>query len=96
MALIRGLRGNFPCPICLVPQDMQHDLTLTYDLRTAKDTQRILKDADKLQYGYQREELVKSKGLRYIKASLKFSLLKFTDDANTCIECILVHAKIRC
>ncbi|KIK31487.1 hypothetical protein CY34DRAFT_58649, partial [Suillus luteus UH-Slu-Lm8-n1] len=33
MALIRGLKGKFPCPVCLVPQDEQYILT-THKLRT--------------------------------------------------------------
>ena len=67
MALIRGLRGLCPCPICLVPNDKQADIVTLYPLRTSKDTLRIIKEADELQLQGEREELLKSYGLRYIK-----------------------------
>ncbi|KAG2078672.1 hypothetical protein BDR04DRAFT_1124392 [Suillus decipiens] len=33
MALIQGLKGKFPCPVCLVPQDEQ-SILCTHELRT--------------------------------------------------------------
>ncbi|KAH9985222.1 hypothetical protein BJV74DRAFT_878709 [Russula compacta] len=71
------IEGNFPCPICLVPQEMQHDLTRTYPLRSAKDTQKIIQHADELPFGYLKEDLLKSQGLRYIKNA--FWLMKHSD-----------------
>lgn len=39
MTLLRGLKGNFPCPICLVPRESQWDLSQSFHLRTANDSQ---------------------------------------------------------
>jgi hypothetical protein len=67
MALIRGSGGLCPCPICLIPKDKQSDLSISYTLRTAKDTQNVLKRADACNYDYEKQDLLKPLGLRYIK-----------------------------
>jgi hypothetical protein len=92
MALIRGSRGLFPCPICFVPLDKQSDLTQVYDLRTARDSQNTLKAADELEYNYQRELILKAKGLRYIKASGNTFDLGILIRKKFCIECFLANA----
>lgn len=65
MALIRGEKGLYPCPICLVPRDQQSDLSRSYTLRTAAHTQEFYEAGLKLR-ATEREELLKSKGLRNV------------------------------
>jgi hypothetical protein len=75
MSLIRGVKGLCPCPICLVPKEKQADLSVSYPLRTAKDTMKILREADSCQYAYQREDILKSHGLRNVKVKFQMSIL---------------------
>jgi hypothetical protein len=44
MALIHGLKGKFPCPICLVPQDEQL-ANHVFALRTTCSSQHVLHTA---------------------------------------------------
>ena len=41
MALIRGVKANYPCPICLVPKEDLSNLSNTYELRTTASMQGI-------------------------------------------------------
>ncbi|KAF8258702.1 hypothetical protein EI94DRAFT_1910877 [Lactarius quietus] len=43
MALIRGAGGKLPCPICLVPSDQLSNISRTWPLRDAEQTQGLLK-----------------------------------------------------
>ncbi|KAG1904847.1 uncharacterized protein F5891DRAFT_1126584 [Suillus fuscotomentosus] len=45
MSLIRGLKGKFLCPVCLVPQDMQSIYTEELTLHTSAESQQVLKTA---------------------------------------------------
>ncbi|KAF8066566.1 hypothetical protein FPV67DRAFT_1196119 [Lyophyllum atratum] len=45
MSLIRGLKGHFPCPICLVPNALQSDLSQTFMLRTQPESESIVRTA---------------------------------------------------
>jgi hypothetical protein len=65
MALIRGEKGLYPCPICLVPSDQQSNLSRFHTLRTAVHTQEIYEAGLKLK-ATEREELLKSEGLRNV------------------------------
>ena len=65
MALIRGVKSKFPCPVCLVP-DIQLSDGSTHPPRTSEDMQRVYVEADALPSG-EREEHLKSHGLRYVK-----------------------------
>ncbi|KAH9993319.1 hypothetical protein BJV74DRAFT_771077, partial [Russula compacta] len=47
-----------PCPICLVKSDALADISTTWPLRTAADTQMVIKDARKLQSAAEREKLL--------------------------------------
>ncbi|THG93164.1 hypothetical protein EW026_g7995 [Hermanssonia centrifuga] len=42
MALTRGVKSHFPCPICLVPSDPQKNVSETYPQRTPQEAQDIL------------------------------------------------------
>ena len=48
MSLIRGYGGKLPCPICLAPEEKLSDVTATWPLRTAAQTQQVLKEAQAL------------------------------------------------
>lgn len=66
MALIRGEKGLFPCPICLVPKNEQADLTKTHERRTAEHTQEIFEAGLELSAA-EHEELLKSEGMRNVE-----------------------------
>ncbi|KZP29511.1 hypothetical protein FIBSPDRAFT_727366 [Athelia psychrophila] len=66
MALIRGIKCNFPCPKCEVPRIELLDYTKKYTIRTAKNTSEYLKQASKLK-GDAKEEKLKDHGLRNVK-----------------------------
>ena len=70
MALIRGLMGLYPCPICFVPWDEQSDLTTENPLRTGIESQEILKNARAQRLLGEREEILKDHGLRDIDVRL--------------------------
>lgn len=44
MSLIQGLGGHLPCPICLVPKEQLSDVSETWPLRGAEQTQNLLRD----------------------------------------------------
>lgn len=69
MALIRGATGNYPCPICLVPNDEQSDPTKTYPLRTTEDMKEIYDEVQDLS-AVDREKQLKDAGLRDIEVQL--------------------------
>lgn len=64
MALIRGSKGLYPCPRCFVPHDQLSDLSQTYDKRTAAGTITILNQVEGLNRKQDKENLLKSYGLR--------------------------------
>ena len=64
MALICGSGGNFPCPICLVPNEEQNDLEKTYPLRTTKTMKHIVEQALRSSTKAAGDHLLKDVGLR--------------------------------
>lgn len=66
MALIRGLKGKFPCPICLVPQDKQ-SANRVFTLRTSRDSQHVLRAARAKRTEKEREEDLKACSLRNVE-----------------------------
>ncbi|EKM76684.1 hypothetical protein AGABI1DRAFT_93876 [Agaricus bisporus var. burnettii JB137-S8] len=62
MALIRGLKSGFPCPVCLVPRDLQWDLSKDFSLRTQAATQAILYETMMLPTQEQRNTFLKDSG----------------------------------
>lgn len=66
MALVRGTNSNFPCPVCLVPNEKLHDGVI-YDLRTSESMERAYSEAEGMRTAEEREEHLKSYGLRYIR-----------------------------
>ncbi|KAJ7263191.1 hypothetical protein B0H12DRAFT_1209494 [Mycena haematopus] len=65
MALIRGLRGLYPCPICFVKSDEQSNLSKISTLRTSTKAQEAVKRARSLN-AEAREDLLKDMGLRNV------------------------------
>lgn len=48
MALIRGLKGNYPGPICMIKREEQSDTTNIAPLRTSYGTREIVERGRKL------------------------------------------------
>ncbi|KAJ7500378.1 hypothetical protein B0H11DRAFT_2155479 [Mycena galericulata] len=66
MALIRGLRGLYPCPICFVKSDEQSDVTIVPEFRSSKHSQEAVQRARTLN-AEGREDLLKGLGLRNVE-----------------------------
>jgi hypothetical protein len=67
MALIRGLKGLYPCPMCLVPQEQQSDLSQIFPLRTQQGSEALFHQAQALNRVEDKERLLKSQSLRMVK-----------------------------
>ncbi|KAJ7742490.1 hypothetical protein DFH07DRAFT_750448 [Mycena maculata] len=65
MALIRGLRGLYPCPICLVKSDEQSDVTVVPEARSTSHSYGTVQKARTLN-AEGREDLLKASGLRNV------------------------------
>lgn len=72
LALIRGLGGLCPCPVCLIPKGVLSDLTTSYPDRTSAETEALV-NATYNTKG-EREKIIKQYGLRPITVSLYLSL----------------------
>ncbi|KAI0027107.1 hypothetical protein K488DRAFT_74803 [Vararia minispora EC-137] len=68
MALTRGSGGKFPCPICLVPASQQTDLLTRHPLRTAEQSQQVVKDARLKPTLEQRDQLLSDYGLHNVES----------------------------
>lgn len=66
MALTRGITSNFPCPVCLVPREEQHDVTKTFNLRSTDEMHEIYTLSQDLS-AKDREEYLKDVGLRNVE-----------------------------
>ncbi|KAJ6455239.1 hypothetical protein C8R45DRAFT_1056741 [Mycena sanguinolenta] len=66
MALIRGLRVLFPCPICYVKQEEQSHLSKPLDLRTSEQSQQTVTEARKLKSKQARDQVLKSHVIRNV------------------------------
>ncbi|KAJ6628855.1 hypothetical protein B0H10DRAFT_2260023 [Mycena sp. CBHHK59/15] len=66
MALIRGLQGMYPCPICFVPWNEQSDLSMEHPLRTGSGSQHIVEEARTQRTKEEREAHLKDHGLHDI------------------------------
>lgn len=72
MALIRGLKGLFPCPICLVPRDEQSNLSIarTFELRTQTGSQNLVERALSSATLAEAEIILKEQSLRPVQVLL--------------------------
>ncbi|KAG1730131.1 uncharacterized protein EDB91DRAFT_1239146 [Suillus paluster] len=77
MALIRGLMGKFPCPICLVPHNELSNTLNVYPLRTSVDTKALCARAQESTTLQAREQILSSQSLRNVDSS--FDVLEHTD-----------------
>ncbi|KAF9537471.1 hypothetical protein CPC08DRAFT_651734 [Agrocybe pediades] len=66
MAAMRGNKGLYPCPICLVHADDQCDLSKDFILRTTESMQSVYNESQSMNASG-REELLKSYSLRNVK-----------------------------
>lgn len=66
MALIRGLKGKFPCPVCLVPQDEQSVLA-THEFRTRHQSEDVLRTARLKPSEKEKEAHLKAFSLRNVE-----------------------------
>ncbi|KAI0700322.1 hypothetical protein BC835DRAFT_1304172 [Cytidiella melzeri] len=66
-ALIRGLGGNAPCPVCLVPKGTLSDLRTEYAYRVAAEVQELV---HKVESKKAKEAALKPLGLRAVKNAL--------------------------
>ena len=74
MALIRGSKGLYPCPVCLVPKGELADLSKTFELRTKENMKAIYEQASDANTAGEKEIILKAYSLRDIKVSLKYLL----------------------
>jgi len=69
MALIRGVKANYPCPVCLVPKEELSNLSKTYELRTTAGMQGIWSAAQEMN-ATQREQHLREHGLRDVQVAI--------------------------
>ena len=65
MALVRGVKCNFPCPVCLVPNE-ELSKGEVYALRTTKTMKEIYHKAKEMLVK-DRDDLLKDYGLRNVE-----------------------------
>ncbi|KAG2093553.1 hypothetical protein BD769DRAFT_1615706 [Suillus cothurnatus] len=94
MALIRGLMGKFPCPICLVPREELSKISNVHRLRTSVDAKALRARARESTTLEVREQILSSESLRDVDNSfdtmehtdvfraLSFDKLHFNDEGN--------------
>ncbi len=70
MTATRGVRSLFPCPVCLVPRDMQMEHGTMYPLRTTDSMKAVYMSAMSQLTKKDQEETLKAVGLREIEVSL--------------------------
>jgi len=67
MALIRGAKGHFPCPICLIPREKLSDLSISYPLRTTETMRAVYETANEANTAAEKEIILKGSSLRDVK-----------------------------
>ncbi|KAG0704425.1 hypothetical protein DFH29DRAFT_981528 [Suillus ampliporus] len=77
MALIHGLMGKFPCPICLVPRNELSNTLNVYPLHTSTDTKALLARARESTTLGVREQILSSQSLCDVNSS--FGVLEHTN-----------------
>lgn len=88
MCLIRGLGGNAPCPICLIPKGTSSDIKTKYPDRTAKETKELV---TKVELAGQKEKTLGQYGLRNVEVRMspipQHSVLNSFHCAERVLEC---------
>jgi hypothetical protein len=67
MSLIRGLGGDFPCPVCLVPREEQSAFLDRHPLRTSIQSLNILTAARSTSTKKEKEDQLKAYSLRDVE-----------------------------
>ena len=80
MALIKGINGKCPCPICLVPNEEFARLLKNHERRSASQGQAVMGDITLRQS--QRATRLKAIGLRAIKVVPRLALLCLQSEAH--------------
>ncbi len=70
MSLIQGSSGDYPCNICVVYKDKQHEMNEEYRLRTSAWSQELYDEAKKLSSASSQNEFLKPYGLRFVEVNL--------------------------
>lgn len=70
MALIRGQKGLFPCPRCLISDEEQGVPLASAPLRTTATTQDIINKAREERFAKDQEAILKGNGLRDVEVRL--------------------------
>ena len=83
MSLIRGVNSLFPCPRCLIPANQQGDRSAHAPARTSANMQAVVQDARQQRLVKDKEEILKSTGLRDVDV---FVILSFVP--HTCLRCL--------
>ncbi|KAG2081487.1 hypothetical protein BD769DRAFT_1657222 [Suillus cothurnatus] len=80
MSLTRGIMSNFPCPICLIPEDKLSSIMLhNYPLRTGQATSTLLIKARAEHRKGRREAILKSQAIRDVDNAFHDMNHKTTD-----------------
>ncbi|KAI6027992.1 hypothetical protein BKA83DRAFT_4462562 [Pisolithus microcarpus] len=82
MALVCGVKSNFPCPICLIPCDDISKFPAQCELRTSDNVVKVLQEACSQETAEKGEQILIQQGLRDIDNA-------FLVVANTDIYCAL-------
>ncbi|KAI6010037.1 hypothetical protein BKA83DRAFT_4467647 [Pisolithus microcarpus] len=64
MALVRGVKSNFPCPICLIPHDDISKFPAQCELRTSDNVVKVLQEACSQETAEKGEQILIWQGLR--------------------------------
>ncbi|KAH9885840.1 hypothetical protein C8Q73DRAFT_659190, partial [Cubamyces lactineus] len=67
MSLIRGGKGLFPCPVCLVPKTQLSKYDMQWPKRTGEEAQRLLQEALAQRTLHEREAILQGWSLRPIQ-----------------------------
>lgn len=73
MALVRGVKANHPCPICLVPKTELSNLSEVFALRTTASMQEVWEAAQGMN-ATQRDEYLRGYGLRDVEVAITITL----------------------
>ncbi|KAG1831971.1 hypothetical protein F4604DRAFT_1946273 [Suillus subluteus] len=80
MSLTRGVMSNFPCPICLIPEDqLSSIMPHNYPLRTSQATSTLLIEARAEHRKGRREAILKSQAIRDVDNAFHDMNHKTTD-----------------
>ncbi|KAI6037443.1 hypothetical protein BKA83DRAFT_4460325 [Pisolithus microcarpus] len=77
MALICGIKSNFPCPICLIPHDHISDFPAQCKLWTSKNVLKVLEDVCSQDTQEKKEQILIQQGLHDIDSA--FMVVANTD-----------------